>query len=557
MQKKLRLHIFLILLTLLVACGKEKDLAPAPEEISRDGGVLDETYPVDPIFEQFYQSLGGINTLGPALTPLQESGNLKIQYVDAALLVFDPQAVGSDQYRLAPLGLVFGIAEPAVPNPGVPDHRYVNGHVIYLDFTAYYDQLGGARFVGRPLTEGRYNPDKNRIEQYFENLGFYILDSDPNTVRLLAYGAFACDRRCRYQPAPASIPTLRPLLPEPFAAKVSKLGLTFIGRTLSEPYINSEGQLEIIFENLVLAVPAQASPGNGIELPFRLWLPQVLKQAIQKEEADELFRFWLPFIPVNTSTGIQSNGSILIHINIDALIKPITVFAKDQAPQVFVRPIVIMLGIPPQPVEDPSPDPLMMFYPLEEGKGHNIPIFFNDYLSRHGGFEVSGKPITRVYLLRDGVFQQCFENLCLDFDTQAAEGEQLRPAPLGVKYKERFYEGPPEEDIPEIQPLEDVRMQVWESHPFVRSNETQIIYVSIFEDNVPLMNREPDLFLSPPDDTKIEYHFPPTDENGRTSLELPPIYAPNGSLVAYEVCLPVIRGDKICVMDNYLIWNYP
>jgi hypothetical protein len=80
--------------------------------------------------------------------------------------------------------------------------------------------------------------------------------------------------------------------------------------------------------------------------------------------------------------------------------------------------------------------------------------------------------------------------------------------------------------------------------------------VSVYEDGVPLMNREPELTLSLPDNSQYTYHFPPTGENGQTSLELAPVEAPNGSLIAYEVCLSVLSGAELCVMDNYLVWNY-
>ena len=556
MHKTSFLLISLILLASLVACNLPQDRRPAPEEISPTRFALDDTYPVDPIFEEFYATLGGFETLGPALTPLQESGSLKIQYVEAALLVYDTEAVSGDQFRLAPLGLVFGIAEPSVPNPGVPDSRYVNGHVIHAEFAALYDRLGGARFAGRPLTEARYNPDKGRIEQYFENVGFYILDADPNQdVHLLTYGAFACDFRCRYQPEPAGIPTLRPLLPEPFSSRISQLGLSFVGRTISEPYINSEGQLEIIFENMVLATDIRVDQERGIELPFRLWLPQVLRQSGEAGVSEELFRIWLPFVPVNTFAEVRSNGAILLHIDLRALFPPIIVFAMQAEPQVFARPIVRLLGMPAQPLVARSPDPLMVFSPIEGELGHNVPILFDDFLSRHGGLPISGQPVTEAYALEDGVFRQCFENLCLDFDTGAAPGEQLKPAPLGIEYKERFFAQRQDEFL-KSQSLENVEMQVWESQSFVSSKDSQIINVSVYEDGVPLMNREPELTLTLPDNTQYAYHFPPTGEDGQTSLELPPVEAPNGSLIAYEVCLSVLSGEELCLMDNYLVWNY-
>lgn len=557
MRNKPFVPVLLIFLTALIACGRDIEPQPSPQENLPPALVPEETFPVDPIFEGLYVSLGGSTNLGPALTPTQESGNLKIQYVEAALMVFDPQSARNDQYRLAPLGLVFGIAEPAVSNPGVPDHRYINGHVIYDDFVPMFERLGGVQVVGRPLTEARYNPDKDRVEQYFENLGFYAPDSQSgDEVRLLAYGAFACDRRCRYQPEPASIPTLRPLLPEPFASRVSQLGLSFVGRTLTEPYLNSENQIEIIFENLVLATTAPVPTAEGFDLPIRLWLPHILKQVMQDNDIELPFRIYLPFIPANTSGEIKSDGSIHLRIYWHALMPPIRVLAQNGTFDVFARPIVQELGIQPQPLVPPSEDPLLLFYPIEGELGHNVPIYFNDYLSRHGGSEISGDPITEVFLLQEGVFRQCFENLCLDFDTRAPEGERLSPAALGARYRDRFFRQTGDE-FRKSQSLDDTRLQVWESQSFVSTHEVQIINVAVHENEVPLMNREPELMLTLPDKTQYEYHFPPTGEDGHSALEIPPVNAPNGSLIAYRVCLTVLSGDQLCVMDNYLIWNYP
>jgi hypothetical protein len=557
MQHKPLVPVLLLFLTALIACGRDIGHQPSPPEDLPPGLIPEETFPVDPIFEGLYDSLGGLENLGPALTPLQESGDLKIQYVDAALMVFDPQSAGSEQYRLAPLGLVFGIAEPAVPNPGVPDDRYLNGHVIFEDFVPLFDQLGGARIVGRPLTEARYNPDKDRLEQYFENLGFYTREGElGGYVQLLAYGAFACDRRCRYQPDSASIPTLRPLLPEPFASRVSQLGVAFVGRTLTEPYRNADGQIEIIFENLVLATTLQVPAEEGFELPIRLWLPQILKQVMQEEGIELPFRIYLPFIPAETSGDINSDGTIDIRIKFRGWLPPIRALAQNESVEVFVRPIVQELGIQPQPLVPATDDDLMVFHPIDGDLGHNVPAYFEDYLNRHGGGEISGDPITEVFLLQGGIFRQCFENLCLDFDTRAPEGQRLRPAALGVRYKGRFYQEPGDE-FGESQSLDDTHLRVWESQSFVSTHEIQVINVAVHENEVPLMNREPEIVLRLPDNTRFEYHFPPTGEDGHSAIEIPRVNAPNGSLIAYEVCLRVLSGEQLCVTDNYLIWNYP
>jgi hypothetical protein len=521
------------------------------------------TYPVDPIFQEFYEYLGGESTLGPAIAPLQESGNLKTQYVEAALMVYDPMAVEGERYQLAPLGLNFGVAEPPVPDPKQPQLRYINGHIIDPVFLPYYEKMGGARFVGRPITEARHNPEKGRIEQYFENVGFYRLEQDfTNQVFLLAYGVFACGQSCRYQPIAVSIPSQKPILPEPFASAVARLGLSFVGRTLSEPYINSEGMVEIIFENIVLVSPSQESGPKDQKASIpRVWLPIVFKEKseISGEGFQATFSLWVPQVVMLYPKQIQDEG---FHIRLQ-LVLPLVLGAKEPDQEkpfgetllVSARPIVEALGILAQPPVHASSDPLMTFYPIENQLGYNIPQIFVSYLEKHGGFELSGPPITEVFLISDGKFRQCFKNLCLDYDINQPEEDRLHLAPLGRLYKERFYT--PSERFDHSESMQHLRIQTWEGKTFVASNEPQEIHVGVFEGDTPLKNREPTLTLIMPDGSQQQRTFPPTDELGHTYLKIPPISAPNGTLIAYQVCLVGADREDICVGDNYLIWNYP
>ena len=91
----------------------------------------------------------------------------------------------------------------------------------------------------------------------------------------------------------------------------------------------------------------------------------------------------------------------------------------------------------------------------------------------------------------------------------------------------------------------------------VASGQPQEIQVLVTEQDMPLANREPLLTLTLPDGRTENHHFPPTDSRGMTSLTLPPIEAPNGTLIPYEVCLTGVYGKTFCIGENYLIWNLP
>jgi hypothetical protein len=131
-------------------------------------------------------------------------------------------------------------------------------------------------------------------------------------------------------------------------------------------------------------------------------------------------------------------------------------------------------------------------------------------------------------------------------ETQS-EIDQAAPAGLSVA---------PEEQFNERRLLEGVQIQVWENRLFVASSEPLEVFVALYEKDQPLQNREPILYLTRPDGGKDIFYFPPTQEDGQTNMLLPPIDAPNGALIAYEVCLQVLGGANRCVGENYLIWDY-
>jgi hypothetical protein len=493
-----------------------------------------ETYPVDPVFAEFYDYLGGEGVLGRALTPIILSGSQKSQYIEAGLMIYDPLEAGSNRHQLAPLGVEFGIAEPQVESPSDPEARYINGHVIFPEFVPFYERMGGAQFVGQPLTEARHNPEKYRIEQYFENLGFYRLDWDePGTVRLIAYGAYACDERCRYQVPSASIPTRRGFLPEPFAANASRLGLNLLGRTLSEPRLAQDGQLEVIFENVVMVMET-AEVEKIAPQPVQVsqvWLPLAIMdqaEAIPLAVLGIPDFYWLPLV---------SNDQL----------------AQETVARVILRPIVALLGLPSSAPGERVAEALMEFVPVAGELGFNVPLYFMDWLERNGGLQVSGPPSGQVFPTPGGVYRQCFTTLCLDFDPRAAAGKQLHPAPLGVSYKERFFQEA--SGFAAGQSLDEVSLQVWEGKPFVRPGEEQVIHVALEEAGIPLAKREPVLTLTLPDNSQQQITMLPTDDRGQTSAEIGPISASGGTLIAYEVCLGQIDGEQLCRQDHFLIWE--
>jgi hypothetical protein len=441
--------------------------------------VSESTYSIDPLFREFYDRLDGVNTLGMAISSLDIQGNTKCQYTVGGLMVFDPMLSGAQRVHLAPLGVEMGIDEPAVPDPEQPGVRYINGHIIYADFLTLYDKIGGETVVGKPLTEVHYNPDKRRHEQYFENLGFYILDGEePDAVHLLAYGAWNCNNKCRGdgQYGIVGQPSVEP----PISEAVSKLGTDFTGFPLTEAYIAPDGKVEQIFENIVLVI--DLSDPTRVEL----------------------------------------------------------------------RPIQQKLGIIPDALAINTNDKNMFFYAVDGDKGYNIPLTFLDYINQHGGFGIFGAPISELSPVKDQAFRQCYVNLCLDRDTNGV----IHPAPLGYTYKALFYQ-PVSQTLPE--PAQEtsraIVIQVWAAHQKIAPDKEQEISALITENDAPLVNIKPVLEISMPDGSQAPYVMPPTGADGQTHFSIPPAQAQNGTLIPYQVCITSNAEKRVCVKDNYLIWN--
>jgi len=465
---------------------------------------------VDPHFREFYESLGGSEYLGPVISPLYVDNNVKYQYTLAGLMAHDPRRSATQRYFLAPIGLDMEVTEPSVSPPSQPNTYYVDGHIIFNDFLSLYNRLGGSSVVGSPLTEMHYNLERKRYEQFFENLGFYRLESESNTsVHLLAYGAWKCGKRCRNSSPGNSSVVLPNHIGEEFQEAVSRLGPGFTGFAISKPYYTPDGYLEQVFENMVLVIDPE-SPGS-----------------------------------------------------------------------VILRSVTSSLGYLPDPPVLPKDGDVYTFITATGEKGYNVPNYFSDYLAQHGGLEVAGQPIGEEILVQDKVYRQCFTNLCLERREDFPEYLYIRPSPLGYMYHQlpvkplkdsnnrantQTTSTPPSiadsessESVstavpsPVTNEAREITLQIWE--PLVSSGQSQEIKVRILENGAPLPYAEPFLILVLPDGERKTYHLYPTNSNGESTIEVDPIMAPNGTLVPYQACITDISGQRVCLKDNYLIWE--
>ncbi len=327
----LGLSIFVFVLT---ACSKGDRNIPA---------TTVGAYPVDTTFQEFYKHLGGQDVLGAAISPVFVKNDKTYQFTDAALMVYDPKAAADERFRLASLGLEMGVEEAAIQPPIQHDLKFVGGHIIYPDFLPMYNSLEFGQFTGRPLGEVHYNAEKKRYEQYFEKVGFYRSEDDPN-VHLLAYGAWKCDLNCRSLAPMNSIIDVPKLAQNAEPELVTKFGIYFPFISRFPP--NQDLANGTLCCNIYIPYLSNAMPGLAA---FREATSRLANGLTGPALTD----------PFSTEDGTLEQ----IFLYAAATARP------DKPDQLVLTPISKKLGIIPDPLEGPSHDPLMVFHATQGNQG--------------------------------------------------------------------------------------------------------------------------------------------------------------------------------------------
>lgn len=514
--------ILLCLLALVTsACGEGEEVLVSQADFEQ----------VSPLFREFYEHLGGMELLGPAISPTFEADGRTYQYTSSSLMVYDPLGPASERFRLAPLGLELGIAEPAIPAPRQAGLRYIDGHILYDGFASIYEKLNGARFIGRPITEVHFNPETRRYEQHFENLGLYQVEGEPpGTVHSMNYGSWKCSASCRQISAGNALVVLPPEVGDLFREMVARLGHDFTGYALTDPFTLQDGTIEQVFENVVLAVDP-AKPGQVTLSPIaeRLGiLPDPLTPAASGQT--------LTFYPLEKDQG-------------------------HNIPQTFIDYLALRGGL------ELSGPPLTELAQINEQIYRQC--FANLCLEEHhnssGSIWVRLAPLGYTYRslgVPTAVPAPAEAQAETVVSPPSNEPEQAQPASLPEDAPEsqltpEVQDQPDQESFEDSQVFRSITLQLWETNPLISSNESQEIGVGIFENDLPLQAVEPDLVLTLPDGGSRSYYMLPTDQEGQTRVQIEPIQAQNGTLIPYQVCIANLNREKFCVRDSFLIWGNP
>ncbi|MBI3159572.1 MAG: hypothetical protein HYZ26_08255 [Chloroflexi bacterium] len=426
-------------------------------------------------------------------------------------------------------------------------------------FREFYALRGGAAFLGPAISEEfehdgltlqyvqsglmSFDPTRAGGERYGfaplgKKLGYYEPPNNPNPQSGVHIGDY---------PSDAAIKLLYQALG----------GERYVGQPLTNLRINPRhNRLEQHFENMGLARPlddpnapayllaygvydcrvtCRYTPPTSTLIDFPSILPEAFQGPVERLGSD-LFGEVLagPY-------DLPEGGQEVVFRNLVLYTDP------DLPGRAFARPIVEMVGVQSGDMAPRLESPYIVFFPLQENRGHNIPLFFYEYVTAHGGLDVFGFPITEMQLVEAGVYRQCFTNLCLDYYETALP--QIQPSPLGQEYKNRFVSADAGAGA-----LNRLTLNAWEQRSPLTSRESQTIHLVLLADGAPAAGLEARLTVYLPDGSVAHYGFPATDGDGRASLTIPAVDAPNGAWVYFDVCVDEPGGEQ-CVSAEYLIWG--
>lgn len=449
------------------------------------------TYPVGEQFADFYAKLGGVDRIGPCISPAFERGSVVYQYTVAVLMVYDPARPPSQRHYLANISGELNLEN--IPATVLGDGAYLD----WSEMVSHYEEYG-PDLLGKPRTTLLYNEERHIYEQYFENMGFYRDWKDPaGELRLMPYGAWLCAEKCPYVDEATHdgimMPSPTPIVPVPqgqiesaILAWAERLGKDFTGLPLGGAYRAPDGFYEMVFGNVVLYVDSQ-----------------------------NLGVVYLRDLPGNLGIVIQ----------------------------------------PPVPPRSPEDGFLFYVVLEDQNLGYNVPRAFWDMIILHGGFEVSGQPIMELQPLGEGASYQCFEKLCLEFQPTAPEQLRVRVRNLGSQYQHRNQQGnqPVGEEATSTNDILITVWE--RSPQLPASQEQEIfVQIREGITPLPNVGFALTM-LNPDGSPKSQHYFPPTDQNGQSVYNLGLVPGAQASYIFYKVCLLGIYDPLVCVGRTFMIWG--
>lgn len=440
-------------------------------------------------------------------------------------------------------------------------------------FLAFYEYLGGQPVFGKAISPQL--EEGSKIVQWLET-GKMVYDPEGPDFQKFSFAPLGKDMGVE---TPAVPPPTQPelryvgghIIHPDFWLLYEILGANIVGNPLSEARYNPiRRRYEQFFENL--GFYRLAGQSNIYLLQYGEWACGDVCRPYQSHaeapinsspgEIDVSGAVNPAFVEVVGVIGQDLTGSNLTDAytregKLEQVFENVVLLTDDitESSNVRLRPLPSELNVIPDSPKPASGTPNMQFVATAGELGYEVPGYFWDYIYAHGGIQVSGPPITHLSQIDPRTYRQCFENMCLIFVPDEIEGLRIRPEALGYVYRLLY---PPPSPAPFATPVpakEVVTIKIWESFPAVPSAQPQEIGAILFSDSTPYSDVALELMVILENGTRQYFTMPATDKNGRTSILLPPIVAPNGTLIEYQVCMPQSAQFKFCVGDSFMIWS--
>jgi hypothetical protein len=252
---------FIFLSILLAACGS-----------SDMSGSNNRVYGIDKSFRDFYKKMGGVEVLGPVISEVFFWEENQCQYTENTLMCFNQNLSQNQGYFFFPVGAMLG------GNTSLNGNTSNTALEVYEGFMPLYQKLGGEPITGRLITPVRYNLQEKRIEQYFENIGFYCQMSDSDEkIQLLAYGAYTCNEKCKFTARQgAGVNVNANTVSMPFLSFIKRFEhLDAFGEPLTAPIEIQPGLIQQVYQNAVfIGNPALPETIHLLDVPVRLGVKQ-------------------------------------------------------------------------------------------------------------------------------------------------------------------------------------------------------------------------------------------------------------------------------------------
>ncbi len=449
---------------------------------------------------------------------------------------------------------------------GVPLPTATSAIVVDPIFREFYAHLGSADVLGEPISLKHI--EGNNTVQYLKK------------AKMIFNPAATARSRFSLAPLGTSLGALQPTLPAPEQSTPYYFG----GHYIAPEFIP-------LYEKLAdfAGLPVTEAVYNPVHRRYEQFFENVGFYRLEGEEEVHLLDYGLWACGVDCQVADASlDATIDVYPVIDSAFAPFveklgadfTGFAithpylnkegaweqtfsnvvlrretDGDATRVSLRPLPGDLNILPDQPRLSSQDASFHFYSANGDKGYDVPAYFWDYITAHGGIEISGPPVTHLAPLKGVVLRQCFTRLCLMYDPQASPESHVRPEPLGYAYREINRLG--QEPSPPTRTATPLKIKVWERHPVIDAGQAQEIGVSITQNERPLAGVASYLLLTLPDGKQKAYNLPPTNAEGISGTKVDPVTAANSTVILYKVCVPPAQWPETCVADSFVIWNNP